>query len=47
VAAFHAVFLITAVIPLLAIPGFLALSPQAGVRPMTPEQTIAEAEGSS
>lgn len=41
---FHEVFLMTALIPLLAIPGFMTLPATTGVRLPTPQQTVAEME---
>ncbi|HEX4179145.1 MAG TPA: MFS transporter, partial [Rhizomicrobium sp.] len=41
---FHEVFLLTAVVPLLAIPGFMTLPATTGIQPMTPQQTVAEME---
>jgi hypothetical protein len=41
---FHEVFLLTAAIPLLAIPGFLTLPAGLGLQPLNPGQTIAEME---
>jgi EmrB/QacA subfamily drug resistance transporter len=41
---FHEVFLLTAIIPLLAIPGFMTLSSSDGVKSMSREQTVAEME---
>jgi EmrB/QacA subfamily drug resistance transporter len=43
-ARFHQVFLLTAVIPLLAIPGFMTLPAAVGMQPMNPEQSAAEME---
>jgi EmrB/QacA subfamily drug resistance transporter len=43
-ARFHEVFLITAIIPLLSVPGFLALGAQDGIRTITPRKAVAEAE---
>ena len=43
-ARFHEVFILTAIVPLLAIPGFMTLPAITGRRPMTPQQTIAEME---
>jgi EmrB/QacA subfamily drug resistance transporter len=43
-ARFHEVFLLTAVIPLLAIPGFMTLPATTGVRPANADQKIAEME---
>lgn len=44
---FHEAFLISALIPLLAIPGFLTLTPGDGARPATTGKRVAEAEGQS
>ena len=41
---FHEVFLLTAIVPLLAIPGFMTLPATTGRQPMTTPQTIAEME---
>jgi EmrB/QacA subfamily drug resistance transporter len=43
-ARFHEVFLLTAIIPLLSVPGFLALSAKDGIRTITPQKAVAEAE---
>ena len=43
-AQFHQVFLLSAVIPLISVPGFFGLSPQDGVRSVSHERAIAEAE---
>jgi EmrB/QacA subfamily drug resistance transporter len=43
-ARFHEVFLLTAIIPLLSVPGFLTLSATTGVHAATRQQTIAEME---
>jgi EmrB/QacA subfamily drug resistance transporter len=43
-ARFHEVFLLTAIIPLLSVPGFLALSARDGTRAQSTAQTIAEME---
>ena len=43
-ARFHEVFLLTAVVPLLAIPGFMTLPAATGTRPANPAQTVAELE---
>ncbi len=43
-AHFHLAFLLCALIPLVAIPGFLQLSPQDGRRAASPGQKLAEAE---
>jgi EmrB/QacA subfamily drug resistance transporter len=43
-ARFHEVFLLTAIVPLLAIPGFMALPATTGRRSLTPQQTVAEME---
>jgi MFS family permease len=44
---FHEAFLLSALIPLLSIPGFLTLSSSDGVRQMSIPKQIAEAEGQS
>ena len=43
-ARFHDVFLLTAIVPLLAIPGFMTLPATTGRRALTPGQSIAEME---
>jgi hypothetical protein len=48
-ARFHEVFLLTAIIPLLSVPGFLVLKPQDGIRTVasqegSPQKAVAEAE---
>jgi len=43
-ARFQEVFLMSAVIPLLAVPGFMALRPQDGIKTVERGQAIAEAE---
>jgi MFS family permease len=43
-AHFQEVFDLTAIVPLLAIPGFMTLSATAGSAAMTPQQTVAEIE---
>jgi MFS family permease len=46
-ARFHEAFLLSALIPLLAIPGFLTLASATGVQPPSIRKQIAEAEGES
>jgi EmrB/QacA subfamily drug resistance transporter len=46
-ALFHEAFLLSALIPLLAIPGFLTLASSDGVRPPSLQKQIAQAEGES
>jgi EmrB/QacA subfamily drug resistance transporter len=43
-ARFHEVFLLIAIVPLLAIPGFMTLPAATGTRPANPAQTVAEME---
>ena len=43
-ARFQEVFLLTAIIPLLSVPGFLTLRPEDGAGTMSPQKSIAEAE---
>ena len=43
-ARFHEVFLLTAIIPLLSVPGFLALRREDGIGTVSPQNAVAQAE---